>query len=1058
MALAFLCAGGSVVSTAEGAAPRGPGSPPVPPSSATCPGPKKVDPKCPQPTDLQCADVRYYSDLTCIGNWTDHCACVNQTQLATAEMTSGAQDDRRPSHATTLQLSSGAPNVKRVKHYGIDTNLLTTKTAIPVRGAPLDIKINGVVTAKSVGPIVPIAKGGRAGSRVLSTSHPTHPPVSIPLSKHNTWTAHETLARGEASHICPNMAGTALVECAKKYLRPGITPGIGLQSPEDFVYKRFYDLEHWIDEVNACGSDEHCRADVSLDLQTGIAGRPISGNDLTPSAAQTIFNGVDPQNPIKCGAAGLSANQIQLCNIFNSAPPVAVVTPALLGSVAGGGTAGPYMTSNGPQAQASAGSDPGNLWATSVGYWMSKNPFYDATNLLTPLVASAFSGDPAKYQSVQRLIAELKGDARYYYVGKPTAGPQKKSFPDEWAYQRNMNSLTHNVLPGVFADYAKRKTFLQHRANTFGLLYSTALGAGVKSTSMGGGATRAKRTVANPLVTRPSLAGAVANHSLSARAGQFTPMTIAPTQLDTFAWGGAAPQLDPAYKYPRLLCTSPDRVRAGYSGRVGQSVDVQSHGLKAFGAADIRAAACNYINAVLDEWARKDSYQVLAGTDNTAGPTGCFADDVACDWNPIDFMLGLEDLVNNQLTNVQAAQREADYKVGKTWWNAINHPTPNFASLAQGAVAGGELTYLAAIRSTVEVAFSHVKDVPVLNAGPNPTGANSPPWASSSAVSPQRRAQDHFATFGEDRHNAELWGNDMFGVGYDYDIGWELPMEWQQDGNSWDICDFGAGAHAKLEAYAYAFGSDKFDIIEADFLAGAHDGAGTDTLVPDNAKFGADLVIAGDSLFTVAPNPIPLNGQGSTFPLAQGSNSWTIVEIPFQISFLTLTIKVGVGYSYDVNATITPTHTNACLTGQHPPAPTLGVTGVVDPEADLDGIVDADVGIGPPGLADVGLEVNIVLLGMGLPANATIALAGQGSALNLQISEGLNMDFHTLDGTLSVYADLLFFRLFDIELLSWNGLHSTVPLFNTSQTLKLADLAVIGNTGLVNPAGSLADL
>jgi hypothetical protein len=1060
VALSLVCAGGGLVSTAQAAAPReAAGGIAVPPVVATCPGPKASLPTCPAPADGQCADARWYSDpanAACVANWSDHCACVNQNQLSTAETSSGGELDRRPIHGSQLLPGSASPNVTHVPRYGIDPGLLTTQSPIPVKGSPLSTSINGTVPARTLGPMVGLPKRSGPRSRLAATSGAPKPTVAVPASKQNTWAAHETLWRAQAVNACAKLAGAALVRCAKDFARSGISSGTQIKSPEDFVFKRFYDLEHWLDQVNACGADVHCQADVSLDPSSGIVGHLISGNDISAATRQKIQSGLDPQNPIVCGNPSLSAAAIEACNLAKSTAPVGLVTPPLLGSVAGGGAPGPFMTANGVQNIASANASAG-LFAQSTGYWMNKNPFYDAAPLFTPLLASVFAGDPGKAQSIQRLIAELKRGTGYYYVGQPHGGSQKKSFPDEWSYERALNTETHAEKPGVFADYAKRKAFLKHRVDVFGLLLADAKSATLQSNRVSNGAQIRHKNTDNTLVQGPTLQGSLPNPAYSQSAGEWSLVPIIPTDMDAAAWAGTVPPLDPAYSYPRLLCPAVDRLRAGYSPRVGQPIDFTRNGVQAYGQAEIRAAACNYVNAVFDEWARKDSVPALARKDTTVGPSGCFADDAACDWNPGEFMIGLEDLVNNQIANVESAQREADYKTGRVWWPSIAKPDPQNLSIVQNAMTS-ETSYLAAVRSVMEIAFKHIKDVPIRDQGPGATGANAPAWASSSAVSAARRQVDHFATFGEDRHNAELWGNDTFGVGYDYDLGWELPMEWQKDqsGNQWEICDFGAGAHAKLEAYAYAFGSDKFDIIDADFVAGAHDGAGTDTLVPDSAKLGADLTIAGDSLFSFNPTPLPLNTPKS-FPLAQGSNSWTLFEVPFQISFLTLTVKVGVGYSYDVNATVTPQHNNAC-TGKHPARPSLGVTSTVAPDADLNGIVDADVGIGPPGLADVGMEVNLTLLGIGLPANAGLNLVGQGYQFDLQVNEGLNMDFHTLDGSLSVFADLLFFRLFDITLVSWKGIHHTIPLFNTTQTLHLADLNVVGGTGLQNPAGSLADL
>jgi hypothetical protein len=289
----------------------------------------------------------------------------------------------------------------------------------------------------------------------------------------------------------------------------------------------------------------------------------------------------------------------------------------------------------------------------------------------------------------------------------------------------------------------------------------------------------------------------------------------------------------------------------------------------------------------------------------------------------------------------------------------------------------------------------------------------------------------------------------------------------------YDACDFGIGAHGGFEAWAFAFGSDKFDILSTDIVAGAHDytnptvpgaGAKVDEDLHD-AAFDAHFVVAGDSLVATSEK-VALN-RAKTVPPLVGSNSWNLFTIPFQISFVTLEMSVGVGYSYSVGLTATPFHENTCHDKRvansklwEPPTknPSIGVSAVLVPQAELDGIVDAYASIA--GLAGVGVDINLTLLGLGLPVDTTAQLAinSKTSKPEIDIESKLNMDFHSLDGSLSVYAELLFFTLFDIEILSWDGFHDTVPLFNTKQSVDMGALSLLGGTGLTNPATSLKGL
>jgi len=440
----------------------------------------------------------------------------------------------------------------------------------------------------------------------------------------------------------------------------------------------------------------------------------------------------------------------------------------------------------------------------------------------------------------------------------------------------------------------------------------------------------------------------------------------------------------------------------------------------------------------------------------------------------------VRDLVQFQIANVQGARREADYKFCKEWQPVIGKQP--VVTTKYGDQRNGEMSLLADMKTEVQGDFSKIADVPVIDHGGTwsakgpPTGAGGPhptPWADRLTGQQKAMQGDSFATFGQDRHNAETWGNDLFGVGYSYDIGWEIPVRWEtvsdpNGGTSTAVCDLGVGAHGGFEAFAYAFGSDKFGIISVDLAAGANDY--TDPNVPGDptnveldtnlhqAAFNADLTIAGDSL--VSEN---LGGFGTrNVPVAQGSNSWNLFTIPFQITFVTLEISVGVGYSYAVELDATPSHQDTChqvLKQDHgpwpkpnPSQPSVGLTAALHPQGNLDGIVQAYASLA--GLAGVGIQVNLTLLGIGLPLDNTLKLEPN----KLTLASSLNMDFQTLDGSLSVYAEALFFQLFDIEIISWSGMHDKIPLLNTDTHVDIGALSGLGQTGLTNPAASLAGL
>jgi hypothetical protein len=1093
----------------------------VPPDAAAvvCPGPKGAPPNgCGTPTDAQCADATgpfvAKKNAACAAVWADHCACVNQAAFddARAKATaSGATTSRSPSPTKTVFGADGAKNGVHTPNYGIRTDWLAGAPP-PAKAARVNTTVRGVkVTNPTEPPMAPMqvhnvtfpGKSKSFGKPVLKLS-----PKALPKSKQNTWAAQEVLARAQLAGACTGKSGDDLINCARAKIRNlhATPPKLGEQPCEDFVYNRYYDIERWMDHISACGHDALCKASITLDGADSIAGKLLTGSDVEPSKRDALRKFLEAfigaPTGVNCGNTKLTMDQTRLCEMAHSLPPLAHLVPNYWHSIAGGGSPQMYMTASGAKGLTLFDQLP-------VGYWSSKNPFYDVAPMFTNIVVNAFAGDPAKLQSVQRLVAELGKGSQYYYVGKytnggrPPAGGQKENYPDEWAFQHALHNANKNTSMQTFRDYVKRKTFLTDRADTFSSMLAGAISATIHfaipastadanlgATILGatGGLTPA---LTHPATFQPTLDGATPSRALSARASSMNISAITqkpPSQIDTFAWNGGKnpPKLDPSFPYARLQCNTPlDKVMNGFSSRPVTVTGMPNHIAKtpingpAYGVApssqsytDVGLAACNYINAVLDEWARFDQAKALAPTDTTPppAPSGCFANDPACNWDPVSFVTGIEDMVHYQIQNVQAARREADYRFCKEWSPIIDNPPAGLGMKKSNFSdsRSGEMAMLGEMKTAVQTIYNKISNVPVLDPG----GPGQKAWGKQLPAA-QVRKGDSFATWGEDRHNSETWGNDLFGVGYSFDMGWEVPLRWEQLDNppgSWALCDFGVGAHGGFEAYAFAFGSDKFDIIDADLVAGANDyvnpsvpGAPADI---DNklheGVFDAHLTIAGDSL--IAEDLSQKANASSTIPLATGANSWTLFTIPFQITFVTLEMSVGVGYGYEIDANVSHSVTNTCHekddgwnkdTGyvhKKPGTPSINLAAGINPQGQLNGIVDAYASIA--GLAGIGVEVDLTLLGLGLPVKSSLGLGPE----KLNFDTELNMDFHTLDGTLSVYAEALFFRLFDIEILSWDGLHNQVPLFNTNTGAQLSAVGVLGGTGLMNPAKSMSDL
>jgi hypothetical protein len=197
-----------------------------------------------------------------------------------------------------------------------------------------------------------------------------------------------------------------------------------------------------------------------------------------------------------------------------------------------------------------------------------------------------------------------------------------------------------------------------------------------------------------------------------------------------------------------------------------------------------------------------------------------------------------------------------------------------------------------------------------------------------------------------------------------------------------------------------------------------------------------------------------------------------LFDAPFQISFVTLEIQAGVGYEWSADASVGPEHVNACgkqYAKPAPPSPKIGIEGKIEPSGKLEAVVEAYASIA--GLAGIGVEVDLELLGIGLPVEAEFYLGKPDPVKNADVFKkyqhtigfgadtSLNMDFHTMDGSLRLYAELLFMKLFDVEIVHWNGFHKTVPIFNAGAFLPVLDgLDTLGNIGLNDPSAMLNNL
>ncbi len=454
-------------------------------------------------------------------------------------------------------------------------------------------------------------------------------------------------------------------------------------------------------------------------------------------------------------------------------------------------------------------------------------------------------------------------------------------------------------------------------------------------------------------------------------------------------------------------------------------------------------ALCNETNLLIKEWER-----VQLGNPSCLDKTS-----VACDWVPKDF-------VNRYIThnvNYASAAKEIEYSYCRRWTGAgriTNTQTytsgPDKGKLVFGVPHHDQLDLIdfRDYLDSREHAFeAEMKTVPVL-------------------------ANDQF---GKIKTDGNSLGNSAFGGGYDYTLGWETTVVRDNvKGSQFEgqICRMGGAMQAGFDAFAVLFGI-KIPIIDADVtvLANYQD---------DGLGYGwANLDIATYTVFNFGSPPEAacnpnINDSGCTLSTAdiENGNAQNItggyqplnesdtekpqfVEAPFQVSFITVTVSAGVLFDYGASLNIlskVPDTTQPC-DPNHVQAWEASAT--FEPQANLGVWVDADVSLA--GIVGFGVEVDLTLLGLGLPLTGDVkyTLNPADNQPAISFDAELDLTLNTLSGQLDFYIIAFWTKVASWTIVSWNGFTAKFPIFRTPTVyLDLGDLAVPGS--IMPPGGDVS--
>ncbi len=844
---------------------------------------------------------------------------------------------------------------------------------------------------------------------------PTTPPLN-PTPGTTTWAGHELAAAADAWKSLTHPLS---------YVRPGGSKFGSIDSCESYVYRSFYDVERWVDGINACKDDSRCKVGVSLNGLTATT--PASAPGIARRSfknSEDVAIGVGPGNRLEQLRASKQIEDFE---------------------------ANPF--SNGYQL-----------------FSLPKNSFYAGTEqIFTPALINAFSNvSVLKGQQVHALLDEVSRAGSFYTMGinsktngawyQDSAGVHQ-GFADEWEFHQVMNQ--RNVLTGgETREYRKRNAAVigafERGTDAMKCLYANAMYVGGCNretinavgkthpgdfklwesdpfesramysnispyafttppsmlTQIGLNATQLQQSqvslsLANNPFQLPAMHTLMAPLPAPAPSGSGVPVAV------TGLWQDNVPHVDPAasifqgnlkWMIDRTWTINPPRIDSSSTGlrldcrvpsRLATRGVIQPAALLKddyFKTDTVWVEVCEMTNVLLNEWNR-----------NLQGKPSCLDRySSKCDSSPDDFV---DRFVTRNMA-YGAAAKEVEYQYCKRWTGGGKVTDTGIALGANNALLYGltpsQRSQLGTFRATLdarETAFKVLlRSVPL-------------------------KGTDDFGTMKSDESKI---GGSVFGGGYSYDLGWHADVK-KRDANK-QICRMGGSATADFKANATLFTKD-FSIIDAVAIVTANE-------ADDGMAYGqAHLYVVGVEFFDTGDAPLTLTGNLTPPELAAAANTRggeriQLLMMPFQAGPVTITVTAGVSYNY--SSTLSFIAESAKIGSCEPGNPLYRVTARFTPSADLGAWADADASLA--GLVGVGLQVELTLIGLSLPLMAEVHIGPDpqnGNALSIIFNAQLDLVLTTMKGQINLYIEALFMKVASFKLVSWPGYVARFPVFRT---------------------------
>jgi hypothetical protein len=835
-----------------------------------------------------------------------------------------------------------------------------------------------------------------SNSRRSQAQNPTNHAHS---STQNTWAAQETKARIDALQVAvpsgpmrqagtqPGVAPVVDPNVASQYVRRSAPASMAVTTCEDILYNKYYDEERWLDAIYRCAGDTRCETAVSLMSATpGIAGHPLHQRN------EPVVGGVGPTIPASSSDFSQSAE-------MRGAIP--------------------------------------------------RNAFFATGFFLPDALVTAFGGaSTTKGAQVQALINAVRNGVTTYELGGVVSGGGRlgnnaQGFHDEWDFHRTMLARTAANKPGDFGEFELRNAAILDAMGAFytqAACATSAAGCSPTTPSAVGSIVAGSRTwekdafVARAVygnvdrtnatnmgaffAARPGLKAALDDGedpggglSFPALKGRgSTPVPAAPTTgamaitqvlspaVDNSPspylqseWAAHPPRVDPTATYARLDCGALAPIppmQLGAAKMIGAASSSMRSAPQATRVAFERFtgdyAACLTVNQILDEWARQ-----------SVSPSCFDPNNYACDWSPHSFV---KRWVNNYV-GYQGDKKEKDYQYCRENKGFLERQN--------------SYTSAKAADDFVEAAVKKERKA----IGKTPVRSTN--------------------TFGQQKSNHEVFGNDTVGAGYNYDFDWEVKVLdfFKQDTAHPKItntpCNIGGHVKGSFDAYVYAFGSDDEKLVDASVALKAND-AGS-----EEGHFDGHLNFLGSELFEATPHNVTLNQAHSVSLLNKSDrdgHDWEIIDIPFWVAWVKVDVRVDIAWHYGADATadVRASAKSVCAALSSKDV-FVKLTGRFTPETDLDFIATATASVA--GIVGVQLEVDLTLLRLSLPirSKASAEVRGNNEMASLAMTESLDMKIHAFDGRIYFYITGPFdARLFGWEVGNWEGSGYSPSLFRGS--------------------------